>query len=111
MKKWCVTSIALVLLLSISVLAQEASKRQSASRKTISVSGKMSDDGRWLLRDADSQVWTVSNPEALQGYAGQEVVIRCQLVPDRNEVRVVSVKPAKGEPAYATRWGDSAFRR
>ncbi len=111
MKKWSVTSIALVLLLSAGAVSQEASKTQSASRKTISVTGKMSDDGRWLLRDVDSEVWTVSNPEALQGYAGQEIVIRCQVVPDRKELRVVSVKPAKREAAYATKWGDSAFRR
>ena len=71
----------------------------------------MSEDGRVLLRDADNQVWTVSNPEALQDYAGQEVVIRCQLVPDKKELRVVSVKQVKGETPYATKWGDSAFRR
>jgi hypothetical protein len=110
MKKWGVSSIALVLLLSAVAVGQEA-KTPAASPKTISIAGKMSDDGRWLLRDADSEVWTVSNPEALQVYAGREVVIRCQLVPDRKELRVVSVKPVKGEAAYATKWGDSAFRR
>ncbi|HLW89335.1 MAG TPA: hypothetical protein VKR57_12650 [Terriglobales bacterium] len=106
-----ISSIVLVLVFSAMSVAQEASKTQTSSRKTVSVAGKMSDDGRILLRDGDSQVWTVSNPEALQGYAGLEVVIRCLLVPDRNEVRVVSVKPVKGEAAYATKWGDSAFRR
>jgi hypothetical protein len=111
MKKWGVTSIAVVLLLSAAAVAQEASKTPTTARKTISITGKMSDDGRVLLRDADSQVWTVSNPEALQGYAGREVVIRCQLVPEKNELRVVSVKPVKGEAAFATKWGDSAFRR
>ncbi len=110
MKRWTVTSIALVLLLSAGAVGQEA-KAQAASRKTISVSGRMSDDGRVLLRDADSDVWTVSNPEALQGYAGREIVIRCQLVPDKKELRVVSVKPVKGETAYVAKWGDSAFRR
>jgi hypothetical protein len=111
MKKWSVTSIALLLLLSATAIGQEASQKQTASRKTISVTGKMSEDGRVLLRDADNQVWTVSNPEALQDYAGQEVVIRCQLVPDKKELRVVSVKQVKGETPYATKWGDSAFRR
>jgi len=111
MKKLGVTSIAVVLLFSAVAVAQEGSKTQTTARKTVSVSGKMSDDGRVLLRDAGSQIWTVSNPEALEGYAGREVVIRCQLVPERNELRVVSVKPIKGEAAYATKWGDSAFRR
>lgn len=111
MKKWGVASIALLLLLSAVAVAQEASKTQTASRKTINITGKMSDDGRVLLRDADSEVWTVSNPEALQGYAGREVVIRCQLVPDKYELRVVSVKPVKGEKEYVAKWGDSAFRR
>ncbi|MGO9123583.1 MAG: hypothetical protein ACLP6G_01710 [Terriglobales bacterium] len=111
MKSWGVSSIALVLLLSAVAVAQEAAQPRTASPKTISVAGKMSEDGRWLLRDADSQVWTVSNPEVLQGYAGREVVIRCQIVPERNELRVVSVKPVKGEVAYVTKWGDSAFRR
>ena len=79
MKKWGVTSIAVVLLFSAVAVAQDASKTQTTARKTISITGKMSDDGRVLLRDAASQIWTVSNPEALQGYAGREVVIRCQL--------------------------------
>jgi hypothetical protein len=116
MKKWGVSSIALMLVLSAVVVAQEASKTvstkpQAASRRTISITGRMSDDGQVLLRDADSQVWTVSNPETLQGYAGREVVIRCQVGPDKKELRVVSVKPVKGETEYVTNWGDSAFRR
>ncbi|MGA7382724.1 MAG: hypothetical protein WBX03_17880 [Terriglobales bacterium] len=111
MKKWGVTSIAVVLLFSAIAVAQEGSKTQTTGRKTVSVTGKMSDDGRVLLRDADSQVWTVSNPEALEGYAGREVVIRCQIVPERSELRVVSVKAVKGEAAFATKGGDSAFRR
>jgi len=116
MKKWGVSSIALVLLLSAVTVAQEAAKTVSAktpaaSRKTISISGKMSADGQVLLRDADDEVWTVSNPEALQGYAGREVVIRCQVVPGKNELRVVSVKPVRSGTEYVTNWGDSAFRR
>ena len=113
MKKWGVSSIALVLLLSAVAVAQETSsaKTQAASRKAISISGKMSKAGRVLLRDADSEVWTVSNPEALQGYGGREIVIRCQVVPDKNELRVVSVKPVKSGTEYVTNWGDSAFRR
>ena len=114
MKTWGVSSIALGLLLSVVCVAQEgsqAAKTQAASRKTISVTGKMSDDGRVLVRDADSKIWTVSNPELLQDYAGREVVIRCQIMPESNEIHVVSVKPVKGETAYATKWGDSAFRR
>ena len=114
MKNWGVTSVALLLLLSAAAVGQETSgtaKTPAPSRKTISVSGKMSDDGRWLLRDSDDQVWTVSNPDALKGFAGREVVIRCQIVPDKSELRVVSVKTARDDAASVTKWGDSAFRR
>jgi hypothetical protein len=110
MKKWGVITVAMLLLLSALVVAQENTQKQTASRKTISITGRMSEDGRVLLRDATDQVWTVSNPEALEDYTGQEVVIRCQLMPDKKELRVVSVKLVKGETAYA-KWGDSAFRR
>ncbi len=30
---------------------------------------------------------------------------------ESGSLRVVSVKPVKGEVAYVTKWGDSAFRR
>lgn len=113
MKKSRAAAIAFVLLLSAGAVAQETSsaKTQVASHKSISIRGTMSEDGRVFLPDADGEVWTVDNPQTLQAYAGREVVIHCRVVPDKKELRVVSVKPVKGEPAYATNWGDSAFRR
>ena len=112
MKNW---GMVLVLALAVAAVAQDgtqsAQSTPQTAGKTISVTGKMSDDGRVLLRDADDRVWTVSNPEALQGFAGQEIVIRCQLAAESNEIHVVSVKAVKSRKEYAARWGDSAFRR
>ena len=115
MKSWSIASLALLLLLSLVAVAQDVSpstpQTTTQTHKPISFTAKMSADGQLLLRAADNQAWTVSNPEALQGFAGREVVIRGQIMSESNQLRVVSVKPAKSERQYLTKWDDSAFRR
>lgn len=107
MKNW---GIALVVIVSFVAVGQDAATpAKTQSRKTINLSGTMSEGGRVLLRDSDGNIWTITNPERLQGYEGNEVVIRGQLSPEGHELRVVSVKRAKKE--YVANWGDSAFRR
>jgi len=107
MKNW---GIVLVLMISFAAVAQDAAQpAKSQSRRTISLSGTMSENGSVLLRDSEGKTWTVTNPELLQGYAGQEVTIHGQLLPENHELRVVSVKRVKRE--YVANWSDSAFRR
>src|SRR6266513_4639989 len=66
---------ALALVMSLLALAQEATtpgemkqdtmKAEKASAKAVSLSGKISADGKTFV---DNKSWTVSNPEALKGH-------------------------------------------
>jgi hypothetical protein len=77
--------------------------------KPLTVSGKLSADGRTLLTDIDTE-WSISNAEVLKGREGSVVSVKCYVDPDRNQLRVLSVKSTP-EVKYASRSGDSAFRR
>ena len=74
----------------------DTAKAEKASTKAVSLSGKLSDDGK-TFTDKDGKSWTVSNPEALKGHEGHEVTLKAHLDADKNEVRVVSVKMGKDE--------------
>ncbi len=92
-------------LLSISVAAfaqsggsmsQDNMKPDNMSKKAMSITGKISDDGKMFTSDKDSKSWTVTNPEALKGHEGHHVVVKAHVYPDKNEIHVMSVKMAKG---------------
>jgi len=78
--------------------------------KSLTVFGKVSGDGRSLVTDIDTE-WAVSNIEVLKGREGSLVTVKCFVDPERNEIRVLSVRAAQPEFKYASRSGDSAFRR
>jgi hypothetical protein len=82
----------------------------SAAQKALTVSGRVSDDGKVLLTDIDSE-WSVSNAEALRGQEGRMVVVRCYVDSEKNRIRVLSVKRGDSSTPYAARYADSAFRR
>jgi hypothetical protein len=82
----------------------------SVAQKALTVSGKVSDDGKVLLTDIDTE-WAVSNAEALRGQEGRMVVVRCYVDTEKNRIRVLSVKRGDSGTPYAARYADSAFRR
>src|SRR5205814_8497261 len=100
---------ALALVMSLLALAQEATKpgemkqdsmkAEKASAKAVSLSGKISADGKTF---GDNKSWTVSNPEALKGHEGHEVKLKVHEDAAKNEIHVVSVKMAKGEMKEST---------
>jgi hypothetical protein len=104
MKKLIVISFALALVTSLLALTQEtakpgemkqgAMKAEKASAKAVSLSGKISADGKTFV-DKDNKSWTVTNPEALKGHEGHEVTLKAHVDAAKNEVHVVSVKMAK----------------
>jgi hypothetical protein len=105
-----------VLLAAMSAVGQQASTRPEATtanriRKAVSLAGAVSDDARMFVRDSDSSVWTIDNPESLKGYEGQSVRLQGLLVPEKNEMHVLLVKTAKHSTQYLTQKDDSAFRR
>jgi hypothetical protein len=81
-----------------------------AAARSLSVFGKVSNDGRSLLTDLDTE-WVVSNAELLKGREGSLVTVKCYVDSDRNQIHVLSVRAAQSDVKYASRQGDSAFRR
>jgi hypothetical protein len=112
---------AVLLALMTSGLALAQDQPQSASltpassvarpaAKSLTVFGKVSGDGRSLVTDIDTE-WTISNPEILKGHEATLVTVKCYVNPERNQLRVLSVKTAQPEFKFVSRSGDSAFRR
>ena len=99
MKKLINIVLALGLLTSLSLLAQDTMKPDNTktSTKAASVTGKISDDGKTFVSDKDGKSWTISNPDAVKGHEGHHVTLKAHLFDDKNEVEVVSLKMAGGD--------------
>jgi hypothetical protein len=99
MKKLMVVSVTLALVMSTLALAQYDTKpddsTQAKAAKTVSLSGKISDDGKTFTSDKDKKSWTVANPEALKGHEGHDVTLKAHADAAKNEIHVVSVKMNK----------------
>ncbi|HYM79067.1 MAG TPA: hypothetical protein VE377_24040 [Candidatus Dormibacteraeota bacterium] len=106
--------LASVVLVPGMLLAQEsasASKQEnSPAAKPLVVSGRVSSDGKTLMTDIDSE-WKVSNADALKGYEGRLVRVRCYVDSKADRIEILSVKKDDGQLTYAARHADSAFRR
>jgi pentapeptide MXKDX repeat protein len=63
--------------------------------KLMSVTGKISDDGKSFVGDKDSKSWTIINPEAVKGHEGHHVTLKAHVNADKMEVHVMSLKMAK----------------
>jgi hypothetical protein len=124
MKKPMFLSLFLALLVSGAARAQDQGKSDDVnqantnpntnsrivSAKAVTLSGQVSADGKALVGDKDD-VWEVRNPHVLAGREGRLVTVKCQMSPDKNEIRVLSIRLAESEGKYSARLGDSAFRR
>jgi hypothetical protein len=75
-------------------MKQEPAKAEKAATRAVTLSGKISADGRTFVTDKDNKTWTVSNPEALKGH---EVTLKAHVDEANNEIHVTSVKMGKGE--------------
>ena len=67
------------------------------AKKAISVSGKISDDGKTFMGDKDNKSWMISNPEAVKGHEGHHVTVRAQFDSGKNAVHVSSIKMVNDE--------------
>jgi len=120
MKKWSLVLLAVALLMPIAAEAQHsskaaevkpaASKASVIARRAVSISGQISLDGKTLVSE-ENDIWSVTNPNVLVGHEGQVVSVKCQVLSDKNEIHVFSVKPALMEVKSASNKADSAFRR
>ena len=105
--------VACVLLTSGSLAAQGPDATTAVATvpaKAIVVFGKISQDGKTLISDIDSE-WTVSNPEILKGLEGHLVRLKCYVDTEKNRLRVLLVKKETSDSGYSARYADSAFRR
>jgi len=98
-KKLMIFSFALALLMSGLAVAQDTMKPDSmksdAATKAISVTGKISDDGKTFVNDQDGKSWTINNADAVKGHEGHHVTLKAHVDADKNEVHVMSLKMAK----------------
>jgi hypothetical protein len=118
MKKRTVLFLAAaLLLLPLTATAQHSSKAaeskpgdSKSSKKAILLSGQVSLDGKTLVSDKD-EIWTVDNAAVLTGLEGRLVVVKCQILPGKNQIHVFSASTHIPDMKYAANHGDSAFRR
>jgi hypothetical protein len=102
---------AILIILPATLLAQSSTPGHASTRNSVTVSGTTSLDGKTLVADKDGAMWSVSNPQALQGMTGRHVVTKCLVAGQDHVLEVISAKPVKSETRYAVNLGDAAFRR
>jgi hypothetical protein len=100
-----------IALAASTLLAQEKSDvtKQVTAAKPLVVAGRVSNDGKMLLTDIDSE-WMISNASALKGHEGHLVRVKCLVDSAKNKIEILSVTKDESN-ATAARSADSAFRR
>lgn len=88
----------------------DAVNTEKMSKKPISVTGTVSDDGMTLLGDKDSKKWKVINPDFVKENAGQHVRVSGRVSKDNGEILVSSVMVQEEAPVAAKK-DDAALRR
>jgi len=78
-------------------MKQDTMKADTMAKKAVSLSGKVSDDGKMFVSDKDNKNWMISNPETVKGHEGHHVTVTAHLDPAKNEIHVTSVTMAKSE--------------
>ena len=109
MKRLLAVTALLLFTLSIFATAQTVSQDGGVRAKKVSISGKISDDGRAII--AEGKLWLVSNVEKLRPHSGENVTIKGLMNPITNQIEVLSLKLTRTEASGTARLGDSAFRR
>lgn len=110
MKTLVLFFLAVPLLLPVSAFGQDHNAAKSSSPKSISISGRVGEDGKTLTAK-NGESWSVMNPDALAGSVSQQVKVKCQISPATHDIRVFSVKIVSTPVTYHVNPGDSAFRR
>ena len=92
------------------VLTSQPEQAAAFSPKPLTVSGKVSTDGKTFLTDIDSE-WMVSNADALKGHEGHMVRVKCYVDTEKNSMKILSVKREDSQSNYAARNTFSAVGR
>jgi hypothetical protein len=110
MKRFVLSVLTIPLLLPIPAAGQNNGSGKSSAAKSITISGRVSEDGKSLVAK-NGEPWSITNPGALAGHESQQVKVKCQKVSADHRVQVLSVKTVATQIKYAANPGDSAFRR
>ncbi|HET7208389.1 MAG TPA: hypothetical protein VFI95_17565 [Terriglobales bacterium] len=110
MRKLALSFLVAPLLLPIPAAGQTNNGTRSSAPKSITVSGRISEDGKSLAAK-NGESWSATNPEMLAGRVGQQVKVKCQRTSADHFIRVLSVKVVATPTTYHLNLGDSAFRR
>jgi hypothetical protein len=73
----------------------DAGSAKTSAKTTVSIPGKISDDGKSFVADKDGKSWNIENPDAVKGHEGHHVILKAHPDADKMEVHVVSLKMAK----------------
>ena len=74
----------------------------------VSLSGMVSKDGKMFVAD-DDNTWSVNNLDALKGFEGRWVTLKCRMDPSKRAIHVMDV--LERHLTHFTTYNDSAFRR
>lgn len=88
---------------------QANSHAAKSARKTVSLAGRVSLDGKTVICDRDGRIWKVVNAEMLSGVEGREVRIKAYTEANSSEIRVTVVRLR--EERTTAKLDDAAFRR
>jgi hypothetical protein len=84
--------------------------KASAPAKIVSISGKVSDDGKnFLAKHGES--WSIANPEAIAGHIGHELKLKVQVLAASHQIQVLAVKVLATQVRLVANPSDSAFHR
>lgn len=109
MKRISAFTALMVFALCFVSVAQTAPSNSSTRTKKVTISGKISEDGKAIV--AEGKAWVVSNVERLKNHVGQHITVKGFLDPVTNRLEVVSMKIMRNDVSASARLGDSAFRR
>ena len=109
MKRISLLTALMIFALCLSSVAQTAPSNSSTRTKKVTISGKISEDGKAIV--AEGKAWVVSNVERLQNHVGEHITVKGFLDPVTNRLEVVSMKIMRNQVSASARLGDSAFRR
>ncbi len=86
-----------------------SSQAEKASRKSISISGKVGSGGTTLVSDRGNRVWKVLNPDLLTDSEGRRVTVRARANSEASEITITVVRLM--QERTTAKLDDVAFRR
>jgi len=121
MRKRILLSMVAIFFATLPVWAQDAKpageqakpapiNMDKLSKKPVSITGRVSEDGMSLVGEKDLKTYKVLNPDFVRENAGQMVRVSARVSKDNVEILVSSVMVQEEEPTVAKR-DDAAFRR